>query len=250
MSEFPSVHMIDAGPALEAARLTKTQRELSLLRHAGSVNRAGHEELISQIQRAGKSERELWALVVLAMERRAERTLFVFGELVSGRRCRFVAYPGGPTDDVPLAGDLAMLDMSPRVNGYWSDATNTLVAGGAAPTRKQKLYGEAAREAFHAAANELRPGRPAHAAFDAAKAVSSKAGLEIGHHVGHQIGVTVNELPRLVPYERATIEAGMVFSVETGSYEGPRGEVGARMEKSVIVHDAGPEILCDFPWGF
>jgi Xaa-Pro aminopeptidase len=42
----------------------------------------------------------------------------------------------------------------------------------------------------------------------------------------------------------------MVFSIEPGAYEGPEGEAGARMEKSVIVHDSGPEIICDFEWGF
>src|SRR5690606_5055825 len=113
---------------------------------------------------------------------------------------------------------------------------------------KQKRYGVAAREAFHAAAETLRPGRKAADAYEAASATFAKHGLKIGHYGGHQIGVTVNELPRLVPYDDTPIQAGMVFSIEPGSYEGPDGEVGARMEKSVIVHESGPEIICDFEW--
>jgi Xaa-Pro aminopeptidase len=46
------------------------------------------------------------------------------------------------------------------------------------------------------------------------------------------------------------IQAGMVFSIECGAYEGAQGDTGARMEKSVIVHADAPEILCDFEWGF
>ncbi len=249
-AEFPGIELVDAGPALAAARLVKTDRELDLLRAAAEVNRAGHEELLAQVRGAGRGEFEMWGKVVTAMERRAGRTLHVFGELVTGDRCCVVAYPGGPRERAAAAGDMAIMDMSVRVNGYWSDTTNTMVVGGVDPTREQKRYGVAAREAFHAAADQLRPGRRAHQAFDAASAVFTGHGLRIGHYAGHQIGATVNEDPRLVPYEQTGIRAGMVFSIETGAYEGPGGKHGARMEKSIIVHEAGPEILCDFPWGF
>ena len=59
---------------------------------------------------------------------------------------------------------------------------------------------------------------------------------------GHQIGVTVNEDPRLVPYDHTPIEPGMVFSVEPGVYGGELG-TGARCERVVIVREDGPEIL-------
>lgn len=248
--EFPNVDIIDASEALMMARKVKTKRELGLLRFAAEVNKVGHEELLRQTREAGKNEFEMWAAIINQMEMKAGKALYVFGELVTGIRCRMVSYPGGPKDVVTQPGDLALMDMSPRVNGYWSDCTNTMVIGGIEPTQKQKLYGIAAREAFHAAADTLRPGRKASEVYAAASETFAKYGLEIGHYVGHQIGVEVNELPRLVPYDNTLIEAGMVFSSEPGSYEGPDGEAGARMEKSIIVHESGPEIICDFEWGF
>lgn len=249
-TEFPNCLMVDAQSALESARSIKTLRELDLLRAAAEVNRAGHTALLAQCQAAGKSEFDMWSAVINAMEQKAGHSLFVFGELVTGARCAVVRYPGGPQHVTTHAGDLALMDMSTRLNGYWTDCTNTMVIGGVEPTSTQKLYGVAAREAFHAAADTLRPGRKAHEAFDAAKATFAKHGLEIGHYAGHQIGVTVNENPRLVPWEQTVIREGMVFSIEPGSYEGPQGSSGARMEKSVIVHQSGPEIICDFEWGF
>ncbi len=248
--EYPGVKLVDAAPALEAARAIKTPRELDLLRAAAEVNRAGHTELLAQTREAGKSEYAIWSAVIQAMERKAGHSLFVFGELVTGSRVSVVRYPGGPQEVITQAGDMALMDMSTRVDGYYTDCTNTMVIGGVEPTATQKRYGVAAREAFHAAAEMLRPGRKAHEAFDAAKATFAKHGLEIGHYAGHQIGVTVNENPRLVPWEQTTIRENMVFSIETGSYEGPDGSSGARMEKSVIVHASGPEIICDFEWGF
>jgi Xaa-Pro aminopeptidase len=249
-TEFPNVELVEAGAALTNARLLKTARELDMLRFAAQVNQAGHDELRRQTREAGKNEFAMWSAVTEAMERRAGQTLYVFGELVTGARTRQVNYPGGPKDNVTAPGDLALMDMSPRVNGYWSDTTNTMVIGGVEPTAKQKRYGVAAREAFHAAAEMLRPGHQARDAFEAAKSTFAKYGLEIGHYAGHQIGTSVNEVPRLLPYEDTPIQVGMVFSIETGAYEGAQGDTGARMEKSVIVHADAPEILCDFEWGF
>ena len=247
---FPHVKVIEGGAALASARLIKTHREIDLLRFAAEVNKAGQSELLRQTQEAGKNEFDMWAAVINAMEKKAGHPLMVFGELVTGSRCKMVAYPGGPKDVQTKRGDLALMDMSPRVNGYWSDTTNTMVVGGVDATAKQKLYGVAAREAFHAAAEMLRPGRQAKDAYLAAEATFEKHGLKIGHYAGHQIGAAVNEAPRLVPYDDTPIQAGMVFSIEPGAYEGPDGDTGARMEKSVIVHQSGPEIICDFEWGF
>ncbi|MEZ4667457.1 MAG: Xaa-Pro peptidase family protein [Anaerolineae bacterium] len=248
--EFPNAKIIEAGGALASARMIKTNRELELLRFAAEVNKAGHTELLRQTRDAGKNEFDMWASVINVMERKAGHPLMVFGELVTGARCKMVAYPGGPKDVHTKSGDLALMDMSPRVNGYWSDTTNTMVVGGVEATSKQKLYGVAAREAFHAAAEMLRPGRRAKDAYLAAESTFEKHGLQIGHYAGHQIGTAVNEAPRLVPYDETPIQAGMVFSIEPGAYEGPDGDTGARMEKSVIVHESGPEIICDFEWGF
>lgn len=250
MNDFPNLKLIDASGALDTARLTKTERELDMLRFAAEVNKVGHETLLDLTREAGKNEHDMWGQILANMERKAQRQLFVFGELVTGDSALQLAYPGGPKDYITKAGELALMDMSPRVNGYWSDCTNTMVIGGVEPTAEQKRYGVAAREAFHAAADALRPGRKAHEAFDAAAATFDKHGLQIGHYAGHQIGTTVNEGPRLVPTDQTEIQAGMVFSIEPGSYGGTEVGAAARMEKTVIVHQSGPEILCDFEWGF
>jgi Xaa-Pro aminopeptidase len=102
------------------------------------------------------------------------------------------------------------------------------------------------------------PGAPAVIRTEAARAVDAAAAAEaafagydlpMAHYAGHQIGVTVNEPPRLVPYDTTSIEAGMVFSVEPGAYQGPGGGFGARSEKMVLVTPTGPEILSSFAWG-
>jgi aminopeptidase len=141
------------------------------------------------------------------------------------------------------------MDLSGRIDGYWFDCTNTHVVAGVAPTVEQRRYATASQDGCEAAMAALRPGALAADAAAAAEAAFAKHGLPMAHYAGHQIGVTVNELPRLVPYDRTPIEAGMVFSVEPGAYQGPGGTFGARSEKMVLVTPSGPEILSTFAWG-
>jgi Xaa-Pro aminopeptidase len=95
----------------------------------------------------------------------------------------------------------------------------------------------------------LKPGAKASDAAEAARAAFARYDLPMAHYAGHQIGVTVNELPRLVPYDHTVIAPNMVFSVEPGAYQGPGGTFGARSEKMVLVTETGPEILSTFSWG-
>jgi Xaa-Pro aminopeptidase len=83
----------------------------------------------------------------------------------------------------------------------------------------------------------------------AAEAVFTRAGLIQRHYLGHQVGVTDNEAPRLAAYDHAPIEANMVFAVEPGAYGDPASGFGVRFEKVVRVTAAGPEILSPFEWG-
>lgn len=60
----------------------------------------------------------------------------------------------------------------------------------------------------------------------AAQRALAEDGFDHTPYCGHQIGVTVNELPRLLSYETALIEAGIVFTVEPGVYGDPEAGIG------------------------
>ncbi len=244
----PDAVLLDATPALRTARRTKTEDEIARLRATAEIINAGQKELARQCLTADKSDWAMWAAITQAMQGQAGKALYISGELVTGLRCREIA-PGGPVGYVTKPGDLARLDVSPRVNGYWGDLTNTLVIG-AEPTPEQRRFKAAARAGFEAAAAMLRPGRRACDAYEAAVAGFAEYHLAPAHYLGHQIGLSVNEGPWLIPSDQTVLESGMVFSVESGAYEGAAGALGARVEKSVIVRDSGPEIFPDFDWVF
>jgi Xaa-Pro aminopeptidase len=238
--------ILDVRPAARRARLVKTDREIDLLRRAARVCDAGHEALLERAT-AGRNELELLGDVLTSVDRTAGHPVPWAGELVSGPRTGQLRYPGGPIDRDLETGDTVLMDLSVRVDGYWSDCTNVCVVD-AEPTADQLRFFRAARDAFEAAVEQLRPGRVAREADEAARSAFAAHGFEPRHYTGHQIGVTVNEDPRLVSYDRTPIEAGMVFSVEPGAYGGELG-TGARCERVVVVHEDGPEIVSGFRWG-
>ena len=277
---LPQWKVIDIEPAMQQARSIKTNREIALLRRASAVADVAHNTLAELCREAGRTEFEMFAEISKRTFSAAGRDIPLTGELVTGPRTAVVNYPDGPRERTTEPGDAALMDLSGRVDGFWFDCTNTHVIGGVKPTAdrirnatpcqaasqaampaitpgpppcpppaEQIRYAKASQGACEAGMAALKPGARACDAAAAAAAAFARFGLPIAHYTGHQIGVTVNELPRLVPYDETRIQAGMVFSVEPGAYQGPGGTFGSRSEKMVLVTDSGPEILSTFSWG-
>jgi Xaa-Pro aminopeptidase len=245
--EFSNLDLRDATSCLEVARRVKTPREIELLRRAASVADAGQQCLLEQAKRSGESDLDVWTEIARRMVHEVNHPLVLTGELVTGPRTAIVA-PGGPIGRQIARGDVGILDISPRVDGYWADCTNTVVFD-AEPTSEQQRYFQAARTACEAAIEMLRPGARACDVEAKVRATLEQHGFQVAHYSGHQLGTSVNEKPRLVPYDNSTIEPGMVFAVEPGVYAGEGGITGARAEKIVLVTESGPEVLSQFPWG-
>ncbi len=248
-TEFPDMRLVEIAPALEQARSLKTAREIGLLRHAAQIGDIAHTTLAALVREAGKSEFGMWSELTERMYEHVGRDFPITGELVTGPRTTTVNYPDGPRGRSTERGDAALMDISGRVEGYWFDCTNTHIVGMVEPTDEQRRYARASQRACEAAMDALRPGNRASDAWHAARRAFEEFGLPTAHYAGHQIGVAVNELPRLVAYDDTPIEAGMVFSVEPGAYQGAGGTFGARSEKMVLVRHDGPEILSTFDWG-
>ena len=243
--EFPNAELIEAGAVVARARMTKTEREVTLLKASAEVVNIAHKELMRLKRKAGLSEFELWAGITKAMHEHVGGKFHIAGEVVTGPRNKTVS-PGGPIHYVSQPGDIAELDISPRINGYWADMANTMVIG-AEPTAVQKKYARAARESFLAGVSKARPGNRACDIFEAASHAYDKYNLKLGHYAGHGIGTTVNEAPWFVPSDETILQAGMVICIETGAYS---EEATGKCEKMMIIQPSGdPEIFPDFPWG-
>jgi len=244
----PGAMTRDATEAMLEARAVKTAREIELLRAVAALADVAQETFVASAgTHVGRTDVELWSDLVAAMEHRAGRPLTVVGALMTGVQTADL-WAGGPVGRTIEHGDAGLLDISPRLDGYWADCANPIVFGGP-PTAEHRRYADAAKSAFEAALAALRPGRRCCDVHAAASETLERRGLRVEHYTGHQIGVGPNDPPRLVPYDETMLQAGMVIAVEPGVYAGREAPYGARAERMVLVTDDGPEILTAFPWG-
>ncbi len=144
------------------------------------------------------------------------------------------------------AGELVVIDTGARVDGYCSDITRTFAAGRVSKAHR-KLY-DIVLEAQLAGVAAVRHGAHGRDHVDAAARAVIKAaghGEQFGHGTGHGVGLEVHEAPFLGSLRGDRLEAGMVCTVEPGIYL--EGEVGVRIEDTVVVTRDGCERLTQYP---
>jgi Xaa-Pro dipeptidase len=225
------VEAVQAGAhALRLLRAVKDADEIARIRAAIRICDAGQAAARAAL-RSGLSELEAWGTVETAMQVAAGERLSLLCDFATGQRSAEVGGP--PTSRVMEDGDLAIVDLVPRLAGYFGDSCST-VAVGDAPA--------AARSAHARCSDALERGLAALAPGLVAGDVDAlvREGLEYPHHTGHGIGVAPHEEPRLVPGGQTVLAPGMVVAVEPGTYPGPWG---MRVERVALITDAGCEIL-------
>ena len=226
---------------LNERRCTKTDEEIERLRWCAHLTGLGQAAALRGA-RPGRSELELWADIRLAMESAEGRRMPVAGDLVSGIDST-AAIGGWPTDRVIREGDPILCDLAPRARGYWGDSCNTIVVG-EAPAGFDALY-RATQEAVETAIDSVRPGITVGDLDATMRAVFDRHGVVDPIHMGHSIGTSVHEWPRIVPGETAVLREGMVLMLEPGAYAAGVG--GVRLEWMYLVTASGNEVLSGFP---
>jgi Xaa-Pro aminopeptidase len=152
------------------------------------------------------------------------------------------ALPHAPPRTTPIAGcELVLVDWGACGRFYKSDLTRVL------PTRKispkfEQVYALVLRAQERAIAR-IRPGVKAQDVDAEARAVFEEAGFGqfFSHGLGHGLGHDIHEAPWLRQANEATLEAGMIVTVEPGLYFTEWG--GIRIEDDVLVTEDGCEVL-------
>lgn len=246
---YPQASFLDISVCMERARYIKTQEEISLLERAALVADAAQERLYEISKEEGDyTELDVWFEVQKAVSGMNKGLTPFVGELVSGPRTGLSDYPLGPSDRKIERGDIAIMDISPRVGGYWADCSNSVVFWDA-PDEEQTRYFSAVKEIYDIGRDAIYPGVTFREVNRKMEEAYRKNGFEICSYQGHQIGASVNEVPRFTYRDEAVLEENMVVCIEPQIYSGPSGKTGVRLERMLHVTKNGARELNHFRWG-
>ncbi len=232
----------DVGDLVSRLRMVKEPAEADLISRSAAILEGGFRRA-ARLLRPGAVERVVARRVEDYFIGRGAEGVSFESIVASGPRG---ALPHGKASDKTVErGELVVVDMGARFEGYCSDATRTYCIG--RPTALQKKIYSIVKEAQLLAAARIREGVKASSVDSAARSHIRKAGYgrNFGHGTGHGIGLEVHEGPGLGPRSRDILTEGMVVTVEPGIYLPGWG--GVRIEDMVVVRRDGCEFITTSP---
>ncbi|HWG89866.1 MAG TPA: aminopeptidase P family protein [Candidatus Thermoplasmatota archaeon] len=230
--------IVDAGKAIERARLVKDRLELERMQKAADIATKVADG-IPQMLTDGLTEKELAAEINYKMQKLGASgasfdTIVGFGP--------GSAEPHYHPMNVKLTkGHFVLTDFGAWYNKYASDITRTYLYGRV--SEEHKAVYETVLRAQEAAIAAMKPGAKAgdvHKAADDVINASKWKGRFI-HSTGHSLGLAVHDGGVLHPRYDLTLEEGMVFTIEPGIYVPGFG--GVRIEDDAVITQNGCRLL-------
>jgi Xaa-Pro aminopeptidase len=223
------VELVATNGLVEQLRRTKDEDEVAAIAEASQLADEVFEWIAEQGV-AGKTEREVARAAEARMrELGAEPS---FPTIVAGGPNGALPH-AEPTDREILPGELVVIDMGAKLDGYCSDGTRTF-ASGEVGEEEREVY-ELVRATQATSLDAIRPGVSGADADAGSREPITAAGHgeHYGHGLGHGVGLEVHEAPRLGKTSEDVLEAGNVVTVEPGVYV--PGRFGVRIEDLVVV---------------
>ena len=230
------------GQEILRIRAIKEPGEVEAIRRAIQLSERALAQTLRQVE-PGMSEREILGLLENELTAVGTQGLSFSPLVLVGERA---ALPHGNSGARELGQDETLLiDFGGLWNGYPADITRTFCLG--EPSDQLRELYDLVLRANRAAIAAAGPGVPCQEVDRAARDVITEAGYGeyFIHRLGHGLGMDVHELPQMANGVEATLEEGMVFTVEPGVYLS--GEVGVRVEDICLVTSDGVEVLTSFP---
>lgn len=230
--------LINATDIIRRLRMIKEEGEIELIRRAARLTDEVFAELIKFLQ-VGRTEREIYRQIMkLTLDVTAEGIAFP-PIVASGPGAAIPHYEAGERE--LATGDLLIIDLGVKWQGYCADMTRTVVMGRL--TRKAKELYNLVLTAQELALQNAKPGIKTNQLDAMVRTFFAEKGYGDAflHSLGHNIGLEVHEPPRLNSTTKMTLKPGMVFTLEPGLYI--MGVGGVRIEDSVVMTKSGVEIL-------
>jgi len=231
-----------AGSLLSDLRMIKDPQEIELVRASVSLNDSVFNEIRNEIV-PGVTEKAIKSLIHYRLELGGAETPSFEAIVASGINS---ALPHHASENkIVNKGELVIVDMGGKLNGYCSDLTRTLIMGQVGE-RDNEVY-QIVKTAQAKALAVIGPGVSCGEVDSAARGYIEEQGYGeyFGHNLGHSLGLEIHEAPSFRTGSEVILQPGMVMTVEPGIYLPELG--GVRIEDVVLITDKGREILSCAP---
>jgi Xaa-Pro aminopeptidase len=234
----PSAKVIPSEDLVERLRIIKDEDEIEKIRKSIILTEKALQAVWGVLA-PGRTEKEMAWLIEKSIREGGGQAVSFPPIVATGPNA---ALPHAvPTDRNIGAGELVILDLGSKVEGYCSDMTRTWISGKPGP-KATEIY-KTVREAQLAAQDKIRAGADTVSVDAAARDLIRDAGYgdSFGHGLGHGVGLAVHEKPSLRKVDPTLLAENMIVTVEPGIYIPGFG--GVRLENMVRVTRTGCELL-------
>jgi Xaa-Pro dipeptidase len=242
----PEIQLVSSDPVMDPLRMVKDPDELAALTEAQRIAGLGMDRA-RELLRPGVTAHEVAGEALHTMWRAgAEGTSTPIWVTFGVETCML----HGRLSPGPLQrGELAIVDLTPRVDGYCANLARTFVLG--EPDARQAELLAAYREIVAAVRAAMRPGATTAALDERARAVAAAHGLGDYHvfGIGHGIGLRFEEPPAatiIPPHRSLSLVEGMTVTIGHPVLAIP-GFGGARFEDVYRLTAEGPSPLIEYP---
>lgn len=224
---------------VDEARACKDADERNKMREASRINDLAMAEF-KKLLKEGVTELEV-AGQLEEIYRKLGGEGFSFSPIVSFGRNSAIGHHE-PDGTVLKEGDVIILDVGCRKDGYCADMTRAFFFRKIADPKHKEIY-DTVCEAVAAAEALCKPGVPLCEIDGAARDVITKAGYGqyFQRRTGHFIGLEVHDFGDVSSANKNLTQPGNIFSIEPGITI--PGEFGVYVEDLVMITEDGCEIL-------
>ena len=231
---------VDATDFIPSLRRAKDASEVESIKKAARIGREAYGAILERVA-SGMTEIEFDSALLAEIKRRGAERGWAHDDFIVASGQRGAMCHARATGKAFEDGDTVTVDYGAMVDGYMSDITRNFAVGRAQD--KARELNDILLNAHRAAAAALRPGIAGKDVDMIARKVIMDAGYgkDFVHGLGHGLGLSIHEAPRLAPSSKDILQVGDVVTIEPGIYL--EGWGGLRIEDDYLITEDGAECL-------
>ncbi|PFD71479.1 M24 family metallopeptidase [Bacillus cereus] len=238
LQKYVHAEMVQVCEIIENIRIIKDTPEIETMKTAANIADEAFHHVLTFLK-PGLSENDVRDELEFFMRKKGATSSSFQIIVASGVRS---SLPHGvASSKIIERGDIVTLDFGALYEGYCSDITRTVAIG--EPSEEFKKIYNVVLEALKRGTEAIKPGETAKSIDDITRDYITEHGYGqyFGHSTGHGLGLEIHEPLRLSQESKATLEEGMVVTVEPGIYIPNWG--GCRIEDDIVITKDGYEVI-------